>query len=410
MFLMDMSRAGTMNGVTRYLGILAGWLAKRQDYHVTWIRFTWDRQALGTKRIPCDGYTQIRIPLPQDIGRFLGSPRCMQNYSRVVFHLLEEDFEKGGNRILHLHTLNLIDFALYVRQRIPCKIVTHLHCIPWKGLYDTNRERFNRLYRTFYLGQGEVQMADFISKRYELRSYLLSDAIICVTSCAKDFLLRFFPSLSSRIQVIYNGMEDRWEEGCERKREAGMPVRCLFVGNMNGSKGLHAAMEALDAVRKSCPVVLTVAGKYPQKERKKWQENYPELPLEFTGLLPFDRLKLCYMESDIGIIASLQEQCSYVALEMMMFGLPVVTTDADGLDELFVQNVNALKVPVRYDAAAGLVVDTGRLAHAVLKLAREKGLRARLGDNARQTFMARFTEERMAEETHGLYLSLSGQG
>lgn len=31
--------------------------------------------------------------------------------------------------ILHLHTLNLIDLAVYIRGQVGCKIIAYLHCI-----------------------------------------------------------------------------------------------------------------------------------------------------------------------------------------------------------------------------------------------------------------------------------------
>jgi glycosyltransferase len=403
LFLMDMINVGAMNGVTRYLNILAGLLSQKNIYHVTWIRFTWDRKLLGIKRIVCDGYVQIIIPLPHDMNRLLGNPHCMRDYNKVVFHLLKEDFEKGGICILHLHTLNLIDLAMYIKQRVPCKIITHLHCIPWKGLYNTDKERFNDLYQKYYLGKGDVRMSDFISKRYELQSYLFSDAVVCVTACAKDFILRFCVVPSSRIRVIYNGMKDECKERDIRRKKVDFPVKCLYVGNMNESKGLHLILKALNLVREKYPVILTVAGQCSQKQREKWQEEYPNLFLKFTGLIPFEELKQCYIDNEIGIIASLQEQCSYVALEMMMFGLPVVTTNVDGLDELFVQNENALKVPTCYDENVGLTVNLEQLSTAILELIEKKNLRERIGHNARHTFIDRFTETRMVEETHNLY-------
>ena len=125
--------------------------------------------------------------------------------------------------------------------------------------------------------------------------------------------------------------------------------------------------------------------------------------MKFTGLIPFEELKQCYIDNEIGIIASLQEQCSYVALEMMMFGLPVVTTNVDGLDERFVQNENALKVPTCYDENVGLTVNLEQLSTAILELIEKKSLRERIGHNARHTFIDRLTETRKVEETHNLY-------
>lgn len=403
LFLMDMACVGMMNGVTRYLDVLVRQLAGVPACHVTWIRLVWDKKLLGIRRTICEKYTQITVPLPQDINRLLGNPDALQDYNRVVFHLLEEDFAGRGNCILHIHTLNLIDFALYARERIPCKVITHLHCIPWKGLYNTDRNRFNELYRKYYGGTEGDGASEFISRPYELRSYLLSDAVVCVTSCARDFILRYCHIPSSRVWVIYNGMDDVGSFGQRQRDDLNKPVECLYVGNMNESKGLRFVLDALREVRKICPVALTVAGRCTQKQKERWQEEYPDIAVNFTGLIPFEELKRYYVESDIGLIASLQEQCSYVALEMMMSGLPVVTTNADGLDELFVQEGNALKIAVRYNADSGLTVDSKEMAYAVLRLIDDGDLRRRIGCNARKDFVRQYTARRMTDETLALY-------
>ena len=395
--------AGMMNGVTRYLDVLTKYLAEIPVVRVTWIRFAWDKKLLGIRRKSHNGFTQVTVPLPQETNRLLGNSGCMLDYNRIAFHLLEKNLTQPGNCILHIHTLNLIDFALYVRERIPCKIITHLHCIPWKGLYNTDRKRFNELYQKYYFETQEGNMSEFISRPYELKSYLCSDAVVCVTSCARDFILRCCHIPVSRVWVIYNGMNDVGSFWENRKDNLKNNVECLYVGNMNESKGLRFILDALRHVQNNYPINLTVAGKCTQKQKEKWQEEYSDISINFTGLIPFEELKLYYMKCDIGLIASLQEQCSYVALEMMMFGLPVVTTNADGLDELFVQEGNALKIPIHYDAEVGLTVNPKEMACAILKVIEDEALRKRIGHNARQAFACQYTAKRMADETLALY-------
>lgn len=46
---------------------------------------------------------------------------------------------------------------------------------------------------------------------------------------------------------------------------------------------------------------------------------------------------------------SLQEQHSYAAIEMAMFGMPMIITAVDGLDEMFVDEISCLKVNTLFD-------------------------------------------------------------
>lgn len=54
----------------------------------------------------------------------------------------------------------------------------------------------------------------------------------------------------------------------------------------------------------------------------------------FTGRLSKEQLYNFYQIADIGVMPSMLEQCSYVAIEMMMFGLPMVISTTTGLKEM----------------------------------------------------------------------------
>ena len=56
--------------------------------------------------------------------------------------------------------------------------------------------------------------------------------------------------------------------------------------------------------------------------------------ITFTGRLEQEDLYELYQIADLGIMMSMHEQCSYVAIEMMMFGLPIIGTDSTGLNEM----------------------------------------------------------------------------
>lgn len=59
------------------------------------------------------------------------------------------------------------------------------------------------------------------------------------------------------------------------------------------------------------------------------------------GHLNRDDLRVWYSASDIGIMSSYTEQCSYAALEMMNAGIPIVSSDGNGLCDMFKDGENA---------------------------------------------------------------------
>ena len=130
--LMDMSFEGTMNGVTRCIQVLAESFSKEKDYSVTWIHFEKKRQSEDLSIEQDD--SKITIALPNDLGNFLSSSQIQQDYWEKSYQIVCPLLQNHNRNILHIHTLNLIGFAIYIRERINCKIISHLHCIPWKEI------------------------------------------------------------------------------------------------------------------------------------------------------------------------------------------------------------------------------------------------------------------------------------
>ena len=121
--------------------------------------------------------------------------------------------------------------------------------------------------------------------------------------------------------------------------------------------------------------------------------------ISFLGFIPFeDVVSLCH-ESDIGVIPSLREQCSYVALEMLHSGLPVVASDIDGLKEIFVHNENALLTSMIPDTenGHGIAPDVEQLENNMFNLLTNDEMRAKFSQNALKRANNMFTAGIMAE-------------
>ena len=213
----------------------------------------------------------------------------------------------------------------------------------------------------------------------------------------------------NKITVIPNGISDYREENGRTENTTNPVFQLLYVGVLSASKGLRYILYAMRKVQqKGYKVSLTVAGKVSPVQATKIKTENKDLSLDILGRVPFGVLKDYYARSDTGIIASLQEQSSYVAIEMAMSGLPVITTAVDGLDEMFTDNVNALKVNTTFSKVSGLSVDTGEMSEKIITLIEDKMLRMQLGRNARQLYENELTLERMMKQTVKVYKEMAG--
>ena len=357
-------------------------------------------------------YTKTTFPLPQNYKEIIKEKFWMSKYNKHIFHLVKRFFHEKDNCIIHIHTLNLIDLALLIKQHINCKIITHLHCIPWKDCYNTNPKRFNHLYHSVYHRPKNIKdYHSFLTNNCEYDSYSKANHIISGTQCGVDFLTETMGISRRNITIANNGMNDYAEN--YRKvnfKDSLSHIQCLFVANLSKSKGLDYVLKALRIVKeKGFNVTLKVAGYTTPSLTNKIKRDNPDLNIDILGVKTFEELIELYKNNEIGLIASLQEQFSFVGIEMAMFGLPVVTTAVDGLDEIFTDNINALKVNACFSIETGLSVDVAMMAEKIILLIENKNLRINLSKNARKLFENRLKLQIMMKQTISVYHKMIGE-
>ena len=400
LILAEMATSGATTGVNRYLSQWLGALANAQT-RIIYLRFESNRFNYLVHREQKQHYLEVTIPLPEAVSTLVGRQSRMQQYMEVIFPSIQDCFEEGC--ILHLHTINLIDLALHVKKRMGCHVIMHLHCIPWKNLYNSNRERFAFLQRQIIKHYKlRLRKTEFYVISNEQEAYEHADKIICVTRSGQAFLKQQGVS-KKKTCVIYNGLPDS-PIAMSRDYQLSTLPKVLFVGSAHESKGLSFVIRAVDQLQKcGYPVELIIAGRVRPQHKAQWQEEYAHLHLNFKGNLPYEELCVQYREADIGVIASLQEQCSYAAIEMMMHALPIVSTAVDGLGEMFTHEQDALLIDVDVNEDGMLTLDVDQLTTHLIRLLHDKNLRQRIGRAARQRYLRQFSMSAMYRQTFQIY-------
>lgn len=412
LFLMDMSDDQLTSGVDRYLSVLTEGLKKYAFLSVCRIRLVRSASVRFPREKTTDFGTEVVLPLPQQMTEIIREAYWIDKYNEIVFHRIRRLFDGKRRIVLHLHTLNLIDLALVVKKHYPCRILTHLHCIPWKNLYNTSLPRFNRLYEQVYIRPEPGVEARLCLSDGEKRAYELSDEVICVTRCAQEFVKKVSSKNPAAVHLIPNGMDDRTPAAVVPAD--GLPpkqgVELLYAGLICESKGVFFLLDALRAIRKrGYDVSLHLVGKAYSRELQRIRTGYSDLPVGLPGCVPFEKLCAYYRRCDIGVLPSLQEQASYVAIEMAMFGMPLVVTAVDGLDETFTHGRDARKITPCFSRTRGLHMDVQQLAETLIALIGQPGERVALGERARQLYERELTLDRMAERTVRVYVELANR-
>jgi len=238
----------------------------------------------------------------------------------------------------------------------------------------------------------------------EFQVYDISDKIITVTRQGKENLIRKGVS-ADKIVVIYNGINpedfNTEKKHVEVRQKYGLTRNeklILYSGRIDPVKGLDylcASIKQLIEDMPGCRLVIAGNGSYESIIPKTGEFS---ANVSYLGFIPFEDLVALYHIADIGVIPSLEEQCSYVALEMLHSGLPVVASSVGGLKEIFIHDENALLADVVPDKSNmyGIAPDVKQFKNYMLKLLSNKKLRDKFSANAIARANRYFTLKNMA--------------
>jgi glycosyltransferase involved in cell wall biosynthesis len=234
-----------------------------------------------------------------------------------------------------------------------------------------------------------------------------TDLAIAVSRSTADFVVRARLVPAERTKVVYLGVPlDEFSrvrttaEVSAARNALGIPQGALAIGTVTRlmpSKGNEYLVDAARSVADTLPTArIYIVGE---------GELRSELEARAAALKLGDRLVFTGFRRDVAetlaaldllVFPSLWEGTPLTVLETLAMGKPIVATDADGLQDVLSDGHDALMVP-RRDARA--------LADAIVRLARDPALQARLAANARATGAA-YDIDLFVQKMERLYLLL----
>jgi len=210
----------------------------------------------------------------------------------------------------------------------------------------------------------------------------------------------------ARTRVIYGGADPRRYAPDPNQPRTG----ALFVGRLTPHKGIDRLLHALPAGAR-----LRVVGSTGH-DRRPPERDYPGLlrrlagdqDVEFLGTAADSDLPVLFRSASVVAVPSVERTCygravrvsellGLVALEAMASGTPVVASDVGGLPEVVEHGVTGFLVPPG---------DVGALRERLDQLLRDPLLAQRMGNNARDLVLERFTWSRVAERCLAAYAEL----
>lgn len=234
-----------------------------------------------------------------------------------------------------------------------------------------------------------------------------SDGIVCGNQKAKEI----FSKLTSKPLTVIpiSGVDSDFckleKENKEfNKENYGLKSKIIFsfVGAIGYRKGIHLIIEAMKEARKEIPnVCLIIVGSGEDQKYEKEIEFIAGKENWITKIqwVSHDEVKKILSISDVFLYPSLshsgwEEQFGYSMAEASLYELPVIATKSGSIEEIV------------KDGKTGILVaenNVQELRDAMIKLAKNVGLRMEMGKAGREHVVKNFSYEIVADKFYNFF-------
>ena len=198
---------------------------------------------------------------------------------------------------------------------------------------------------------------------------------------------------SKNIVLIPNGIPDQQDIDSTNNSATHDEPEILFCGMVSEEKGIGILLEACAILKQRgasfrCKIVGKAASKVEEKNFTEFVKNHQlEEIVKFTGPLYDNNKRQAYAVADIFCFPThySAESFGLVAVEAMMFGLPVVATNWRGLPDIVSDRETGFLVPPK---------DSTAIANRLNLLIENPDLRAKLGAAGRRRYEEKFTVDK----------------
>lgn len=201
----------------------------------------------------------------------------------------------------------------------------------------------------------------------------------------------------AKTKVIYSGLSVGAlpEPGVSGRSNC---FRILAVGRMHWKKGYHYLFDALAMLsQRKFPVTVTLVASGEMPEELLYQVHSLDLKnrVQWIKGLPHEKVVAHMREHDVLVLPSVEEGIANVVLEAMSVGLPVISADCGGMQEVIESGSNGFLVPVRNPKALADAIEF----FSTVEPARVEVIR----QNAYTTILDKFNQASTGKQFVGFY-------
>jgi len=257
-------------------------------------------------------------------------------------------------------------------------------------IHDLITVRFDNPSKNSFVFKIKQQIYRAVIKRVARKSARL----IAISNYTKKDLTNFSGVSPTKIDVIYEAADKITERPQPLKELAGKKF-VMYVGRPNPHKNLKRLIEAMETVRKHDPKLLLVLAGKTDDNYRTLQKFASEINLTsqvyFTDFVSDAELRWLYEHAQAYVFPSLNEGFGLPGLEAMCYSLPVISSDATCLPEIY------------KDAALYFSpTDVSDMAAKIIEVTSDPALRADLAERGNK-LVKTYSWHTMAQQTLALY-------
>lgn len=221
-----------------------------------------------------------------------------------------------------------------------------------------------------------------------------SRGVISNSQGLKDLALKTNPH--QKIGIIYNGTDTERFKPNRDKRSDDKFIITTGASRITARKGIKYLLQAMPKIIERYPkVYLKLMGDGNGKEDLEKLTADLELQnyVQFLGRIPREETHPYYQEASLFVMTSLNEGMSNAMLEALASGLPIITTQTGGAEELVKNGVNGFFVEMK---------NSKDLAEKIMRLLADPELCEKMASESRK-IAEKMSWKNVAEKYFELY-------
>ncbi len=342
---------------------------------------------IGGAEIMCENLIYEQVKLGHDVVVI-----SMYDYHSAI----TERLEAAGVSIIYLGKKSGLDISMIwkikktLKELSPDVVHTHRYCAQYAipaAILARVKRRVHTLHSIATKENGKLGrvLNKFFFKHCCLTPVALSEAV-------RETVVKEYKLKKEKIPVIYNGID---LSKCVPKIDysADGNIKIIHVGRfveVKNHKGLVDAFEIFHAENPKSELWLIGDGEKRVEIQTYIKGKSIEGDVKFFGVQ--NNVYGILHDADIFTLTSIYEGIPMTLIEAMGTGLPIVATSVGGIPNMLTNNESAILT----------AVESQEIADAFLKLAKDEGMRKKLGQNAFSRSLE-FSSEKMAKEYIEIY-------